>query len=248
VVNQMASDPSSETPVARMLRAENIRLRVYLTDSPGVLPPHIADPHTALKLGLVNCLPNDPNGRGADPIALWEYLWWRISDRWGLAEKVCASLRVPVPQNTTMFKGMSAPRQVLDEVARRRGTVRKNGDPDLSTAALHLVKLWREGVLYSQMGLYPPLSFYDRDGQLVHPEDHNRHDRRRVMHDLWHLGLVDDEFNVGDEAVSDWFSSHYGRPKHSRQISAGQYLINRSESMNAKERRQERKRFNKSRP
>lgn len=59
-----------------LLRKLDIKLQVFMMDCPGLIPPYIPDFSVALKLALINSLPNKDQSVNL----VFEYLMWKASD------------------------------------------------------------------------------------------------------------------------------------------------------------------------
>ncbi len=239
------------TQISQLLRANNIRLKVFITDCPGILPPYIPDEHTALKLALVNCLPTDSHGiRGADPVLVAEYLWYRLSE-WQLTPKLVRHLKYTdtLPEPTNVFP-------LLNHLAKQRNSILRDGTPDMTSGAMQLLRLWREGTLYKLLNVLPSSSLHTvKLGK----------SKRKQNGEPWRLTLLDDELIAGQESVQQYFRDRYQaqqvvlddhdmarKKKHSRRtlrldmkVKMGSMNLSVREVVNAKERRQLKKQLRK---
>ena len=203
----------AETDVARMLVERGIRLRVYISDTPGILPPHFgptitststtpgtardaSDQERALKLGLVGCIPSDPHreGRGVDIHTLASYLWKRMCTHWNNAplllhilhqQNYIPSTMIIPKKNRNGNHGMRV-EEVAHAISKSRGSVLRSGEVDVEAGLGWLVRQWRDGTMYRNMGLFPRKS-YERKikGSL---------DTRKVKHaDIVRWSLLDDD-------------------------------------------------------
>jgi ribosome biogenesis GTPase A len=126
--------PSNESDIQKYLKLKNIRLKVYVSDSPGIIPPSLENKLTYLKLALINSMPNDSSGnRGVESLLLCEYLWWRMEYVWKIQHEVIKILEI----------GPSCPQNVNDLLLKL--IAKKGGRMDLNAAATYFLKLWQEG-------------------------------------------------------------------------------------------------------
>lgn len=210
------SQLAAETPVARLLRSMNVRLKVFVMDTPGLLPPNIPNPHVGVKLALAGCVPDDSSGmRGADSYLLCEYLWWRMRERWHIAEQVLRAIdyrhgREATARSTVAATGddtLPSVDDLLRHFARQHyakkgrrlpeasGKQLSAMDMDVATGAF--LKLWRTGDLYRKMQLLPSSSTTATGRQAA------------IAKDLWRVTMLDDDFAAGQEHVEAWFKRKY---------------------------------------
>jgi ribosome biogenesis GTPase A len=188
-----------------VLQSKGIRLKVYVMDSPGIVPPYIEQPEDGLKFALCNLLPSDGSMSAIDPIMVAEYLWWRL-EAWSMTEPLMK------------WMGCQDAFECIERLARDRGSLLRDGRPDMTSGAIQLLKLWRSGDLYDQLRQRSPKS---------------------VPHDRWRFHIMDGEFDQGRESVHDFAHGLYAEGNSSVRIGS----LNVSESVleNATERRRRRR-------
>jgi ribosome biogenesis GTPase A len=137
-----------DTNIMRYLKREQVRLKVFIMDSPGVLAPNFSDTEVAVRLSLIHCVPNDVSGlRGADVGLLSEYLWWKMVKVWGMSNAYLR--RQGIVATETPDDPSCA--WLLQQLARKR-IAHSNplSSHQLAVEAQHFVKSWQDGSLYMQ--------------------------------------------------------------------------------------------------
>lgn len=135
--------------------------------------------HTLLKIALVNGVPVDTHPqsnassavRGVDVHQLGDYLWWRLANVWQISEQVGRALGLPEDFDVSADSAHASSAQtqlVARHIATARKSLLRDGEIDVAAGMSRLLKLWREGTLYRQMGIYPATARnkYTQDRQL----------------------------------------------------------------------------------
>jgi ribosome biogenesis GTPase A len=131
------------TKISRSLRSNNVRLKVYVMDSPGILMPFISDEETALRLSLINCIPTNAGAkRGMDPIKVAQFLLERIKDRWGCADHLEQKFGRPINDINDLISTLVADHRTLPATheSARNATIHEG-------AAMKFLRMWRDGEL-----------------------------------------------------------------------------------------------------
>lgn len=127
------------TFIQKRLVARGIRLKVYVVDTPGILPPFIENQEDALKMAVCNCLPVSENGqKGADVEAVAEYLYQWIR-KWDIESELRQVLGM---SSTTAadFKDF-----ILDFAVCNSLVFKHNGQANILGACSRLLRYWRSG-------------------------------------------------------------------------------------------------------
>lgn len=145
IVDTSAAHPHGLPALYRYLRGMGVHLKIYVVDSPGILPQRYDNVHSAVKLALVNALPNDIAGSaGADTMLLAEYLWWRIKNvERGGNELQC--------NRTSFASSDDSFLEMLRGRASRERRIRAEGQLNLEETALHFVRSYQDGTLLEAM-------------------------------------------------------------------------------------------------
>ena len=235
----------SETTIAKMLRAMNVRLKVFVMDSPGILPPYISDKHAAVKLALAGSIPNDTSGdRGADTMLLCEYLWWRMRERWNIWQQVLQVYGYrdlsTAPDIHTLVRHIATVRK--QERIANGSSSNSSEKSDMNNACEYFLSHWRTGNLYRQLGVFP--SVVKSESGRISPS------KQKMMKDLWRIAMLDDEFSF-EGAVDQWFDGKFRkRPERPPVVVAacddeethiGDMNVSKEETINAKSRRKRQK-------
>jgi ribosome biogenesis GTPase A len=122
-----------EPAVTQYLERHSLNDRMTLTDSPGLLWPKIEDPVVGLRLATIYAI-----GHNA------------VNDE-EVAEFLAATLVARYPDRLTARYGFDAEwldgAAVLEAIAKKRGCLRKGGEPDREKAARILLEEYRSGTL-----------------------------------------------------------------------------------------------------
>ncbi|KAI3645595.1 hypothetical protein MP228_008523 [Amoeboaphelidium protococcarum] len=219
-----------ETEISKQLRMDGVRLRVYIMDSPGVLPPDLYrdDDRSSkghknllrlLNLGLVNNVPIETHFvsnasssiRGIQVAQLSHYLWWRIKNVWKLDAHIRLILGMPPLDDPSQSDDSSTVKQlsVQEEIhqiacfiATQRGSLLANGAPDVEAGMSRFLKLWREGILYRRLGLLPSKAQNIDDG--LQQSEIGIYDRvpRHISKHFWKFAMIDDDLLM-EQYVND---------------------------------------------
>jgi ribosome biogenesis GTPase A len=122
-----------EPAITQFLQCHALNDRMTLTDSPGLLWPKIENPVVGLRLAAIHAI-----GRNA------------VDDE-AVAEFLAATLVARYPALLTARYGFDAEgldgASVIEAIAKKRGCLRKGGEPDREKAARILLEDYRNGTL-----------------------------------------------------------------------------------------------------
>lgn len=154
--SRSACPTGAEAGITTCLREVNLDKKLKLLDSPGIVFPSDQDSinssniDESSRFALLNAVPPKMI---SDPINAVKLLLSRLSTSTVLLEKLLEVYGVPPIVNTGLD---SLTRNLLIEVARKRGRLSKGGVPNLNSAAVVVIMDWRDGRI--QGWVDPPIS------------------------------------------------------------------------------------------